>query len=369
MRHILLFITILFSAIAARANPVATYYELVNEAELLICKERFQYALQHYDKAFALKGMQPWAKDVNNAWLCAFKLGDKKRFSRYSILLIQKNAYALKGPANILGTVDSVAAPAYINLWQQLKTATQSTVNANYQTRLSDFLNRDQLLRGHCIGLYQGEYNIGGRDTLNIYDSLQIIQLRNFFWQEGFPTETRSGLWNNDPGETSVYDIVLLHDRSWTNRQTLDSLLYTEIFKGRYHPYEYAQLKDFSYQSFRDSISDYQRDPYSFFGTNLFSVISKKLYIEHIKNKKMMAKINTTRNSIFLDKIEEMVCKGDYQFKHDYWCLLRGALYGNLDEFPEELLQKIRNMAYPEEEIQSFNTIETRVCRHGLKHR
>jgi hypothetical protein len=370
MRRILLFIIILFSALAVRANPVAEYYELVNEAELLICKERFQYALQHYDKAFALKGMQPWGKDVYDAWVCAFKLGDKKRFSRYSILLLQKDAFAPEGPEPLLYKIDSTAAPAFIAIWRQLKKVTRITIDADYHARLDRFLRDDQRLRKYCIGLYQGEYNIGGRDTLNIFDSLHTLKMRDFFITEGFPTEARAGFWNNNPIASTVYDIVLLHDRSWTNRQTLDSLLYTEIFTGRYHPYEYAILKDYSYQSsFTDSISEYQHNTLSRYGTNVFSVLDNNLYTDKVTPSRIVD-INTTRKSIYLDLINDMYVKGNYQFKHNHFYLLPyGSLFAHFTGLPDDIKEKIKKHAYREEEMKDFNTIETRICRHGLKHR
>lgn len=368
MRNILFLLTFLLLQLKCPANPVATYYDLINEAELLICKDRFDLAAQHYEKAFSIKEIQPWGKDLYNAWLCACMLHDKKKFERYSIALIKRRAFKKEIGLYFPSRMDSSYTNDFMAIWEQLKKSYQSQIDTVYRNEIGQLADGDQETRKYCIKLYGSEYNIGGRDTLNAFDSLNVLVLRSLFIKEGFPSEEKIGFDYDFPGNTTIYDIILRHDRSWTNRQTLDSFLYTKVLEGKYPAFEYALLKDNSYQSFGDSVSDYQSDPYSFFGTNIFTAIDKKLYVARIRESRL-AKIDAARASVFLYPLKAMMVKGNYKFIHKDFNLIPGECYAYLDGAPDELLNKIKNGAFKDTEMAHFNTIDKERCKHGLRHR
>lgn len=355
MKIVILISLIIIQTLAVEGHPVEEYHRLINKSELLICNTQYAEALRLYDKAFQ-KIKHPFGKDIYNAWVCSIKTSDIQRFKQYSITLIKRNTF-LNDVQDILNNIDS-QNNSYINIWIELSEKVKSHVDTVYRKRILELSIEDQQVRAYVMKNIDKKYNIGGKDTLNNFDSLNVQKLRSFIIRYGFPTESRIGYQWNYPAVPPPFDIMLLHDRSWNNRQTIDSILYQNIFLGNFHPGIYSHLKDRSCGDgrFKDSISLYQRNTYSCYGTDFtFIIVNDTLYCQ--KPATDIKKINEARESIYLETLQELIVKADFQKKNKHFVLLYGPSFSKFDELPIEEIQEIKNNSYTQKEIDDFNII------------
>jgi hypothetical protein len=205
------------------SKSIEDYYSLINEAELLICDNKIEHAVEHYDKAFENKDI-PFGKDLYNAWLCSYMLDDTVRFKRYSISMIKCGAFLHQQVhENMLKTIGGKHdLQLFSDIWNRLKQSVKSGVNENNFKALERFLNEDQAVR-HFFQDSCGErnYNTCGRDSLNVFDSLNVEHLFKYFAENGFPTEQKYGYQNCFPTNPPRYQLILQHDRQWNGPNNL----------------------------------------------------------------------------------------------------------------------------------------------------
>lgn len=367
MKLLLLVFTIAISNFLF-ANTVSDYFSLTNEAELLICKEQSELALEHYDKAFKLN-IEPFGKDVYNAWICAYKQNDTVRFTAYSKILIKRGAFLHDFThENLLNQVPGgPKVDKFSTIWRELKLKIPKSTDSLFRADLQAIRDADQPPRKYFIEKCKGQYNICGRDSLNIFDSLNVLRLKKLILEKGFPAESKVGFESDFPANSPFFDIILLHDRSWTNRHTLDTLLYNKIKTGEFHPQNYALLKDQNVSRFKDSVSYYQDNPYSVYGSFGIYVLDNKYFAGKLV-KFDIQKIDKARADIYLEPMKEMYAKGAYQYKNQEYHFLDFKYMFIVDDFPDEAKEKIKNNSFTKAETDDFNSIRLHGCKYGLRH-
>lgn len=345
---------------------LAGYFDLVQEAELLICNERITEALRHYDKAFTLK-RDAFGRDVYHAWVCAYLNDDEKRFRTYSVHLLKKGAYETQTMYMILNQVKGgPGVEKYQSIWQQLRRAVKSDVDTVFLNRLNELSEANLAARLHFIAACGDNYPACARDSLNKLDSLSVLKLQLLFETEGFATENKVGFAGGMPADPPAFNNLLRDDRYWTNRTTIDSFLYTRVLTGQYHPQDYASLKDFSYNLVRDSISLYQRNPDARYCSDLFTVINNALYITDPAL--LSVRANAARKDIYLESLEDRCVKAKFQFLHPYFQFLNAAYLANWDNAPDDLVNRMPGSMLTGAQVDALNTIRDRKCPHGLQH-
>lgn len=367
MIRIICFVLLLLCSKVSNATNLSEYFDLINEAELLVCNNKSQEAMLHYDKAFDLKNDE-FGRDVYNAWICAYLNNDENRFRKYSASLLKKGAFKTQTMYVILNPVPGgPAVEKFQGIFQNLKAALQDETDSIYKTKLNELVEGDQPPRKYFIAKCGEKYNICGRDSLSRFDSLNVLKLKSLFDADGFASEKKIGFQNGIPTYAPSFDLILRHDRSWSNRKTLDSFLYSRVMAGEYHPQDYALLKDQSYGNVKDSISPYQQNPYSHYATDIFTVINRQLYITEPANYRLR-KTNSTRKSIYLEPLEDMIVKARFQFLHPHFHFLNDWYLAEWDNVPEDQISRIVGQTLTTQQIDDFDTIGKRRCKHGLHH-
>ena len=360
------FVLLLCCSGIVHGTSLADYFDLVNEAELLICNDKITEALQHYDKAFALK-RDAFGRDVYNAWVCAYLADDEKRFRTYSVHLLKKGAYPTQTMYMILNPVKGgPGVEKYQSIWQQLKRAVKSDVDTVFSKRLDELLEASLKVRLHFIAACGDNYPACARDSLNQFDSLNILKLQSLFETEGFAAESKAGFALGLPDERPAFTGLLRDDRYWTNRRTMDAFLYAKMMAGQCHPQDYALLKDFSYNRVKDSVSPYQQNPDARYCSDLFTVINNALYITDPTP--LSARANAARKSIYLESLEDRCVKAKFQFLHPSFRFLHADYLANWDNAPDDQVDKMVGGTLTGAQIDAFNTIRKRKCPHGLQH-
>lgn len=348
------------------------YFELTNEAELLICQDQYAYALEHYDSAFK-NHAEPFGKDIYNAWLCAFKMRDVGKFESYSAMLLKRGAFPNDTlTLHILNhtSADPEAVKLFYRNWTAYRSKYKNETDTVYRMQLLSFLERDQAVRDYFVRQCEGGYNICGRDSLNVFDSANMWELRKFIASHGFPTEKRVGYYEGIPySGFSLMHIELKHDRSWTGRQTMDTVLYQQVLAGKFSPAEYAGYKDQNVYNYQDSLSDYQDAPYSYYNSdNTAMLIDSNLYIFKLKAEAVW-KQEEARRLIGMDSLHEFAIKAAYQYAHPGSFTFIINTQCGVYFLDEESIARIKKSTYQDQkEIDALNTIRTRGCKYGLHH-
>lgn len=372
---ILIFCITVAKALAqpAEMQPVwKKYYNIVNEAELLIAAQQYNRALEHYDLAFSIVAT-PWGKDIENAWMCTYLLNRKRKFKIYSAMMAKNGAMPDSKVYYVLdkakGQKSISFQKKYFKIWNKVRQKHKSNIDTVYRKELLALVKADQDVRRFFIDKKQGNYNTIGRDSLNIFDSLNVLQLKSLIKTKGFPTEQRVGYPRNRPANTnSLFDLVLSHDRSWTGRTTLDSLLYQMVTEGKFYPGEYALLKSSTYMSFKDSIAPYQANSYTNYQAEGGCILVNDTLYAFRGNPDRDKKIDSARLSIGLAPLKELVYKIQFQKENPIFSFLSGGGAMSLEGLDEEIIAQFKERVYTKEEINDFNTIRTRRCQHGLRH-
>jgi hypothetical protein len=370
MKIILVFFLFIMAQVSF-ANRMLEYVELVNEAELLICAHKMQDALTHYNKAF--ESEQPaFGKDLYNAWQLAFICNDQSAFKKISKVLIRNGAF-MKGKVyeSILRPLgETVKVKKYSRLWDQVRKTTKVEINMGYRKHIQQLQDEDQQVRKYFVEKFGGDYNKGGRDSLNVFDSLNVLKLAGLIETHGFPTEQTIGYANYFPANEPLYEIILLHDRSWTNRKTLDSLLYAKVITGEFPQQTYAMLKNQSLDNtgYRDSIATYQRVPGTKYAMHRMDLVDGELYITRLSEADTTRYV-VNRQDIYLDSVKEMCIKGAFQNKNKNFIFLFPGVILDFPGLPPEIIDNIKNKwSYKKGETDGFNTIGKQRCKYGLHH-
>ncbi|PSK90665.1 hypothetical protein [Taibaiella chishuiensis] len=196
MTGLILFALLFAGNIAfATDHNIKAYLTLVNEAELLICNDKLKEAVQHYDKAFSLKA-SPVGKDLLNAILCTYQLDDTGRFKSYATTLLKNGAFS--SISNFRKYIAKVPVgpdkDKYGKIWDDLSRKIIPGLDTAYRNQLIRLVQADQDVRHFFVGKYYGDYNNGGKDSFNVFDSLNVIKLKKLFDTKGFLRRIKSAM-------------------------------------------------------------------------------------------------------------------------------------------------------------------------------
>lgn len=366
MKKLIFLLIICFCKESFAKKQMAEYADLINEAELLICMDKPDLALQHFDRAFAVK--IPLGKDLLNSLICASLVNDTTLFKTYATALIKNGAFSDGSDFYLFfDKVDNISdKEKYKQIWRSLAQKTPVHIDTVYRSAVAQLVKEDQDVRHYFIRKQSGNYNTIGRDSLNVFDSLNILKLKSLFSAKGYPTEAIIGYDHSVPGNPPIYEVIIRHDRAWTNRKVLDSILYQATRNGDLSPSQYGYWKDQSYWAYHDSASAYQLTPFSHYGTDALTIINDTLYIYKYLGAEKEA-INAARKEIYADHLDEMAVKANYQFSHKYFRLIDGT-YAIWNGLPEEQIQKTKREAYTAGELETLRKQLIHKCVYGLKH-
>jgi hypothetical protein len=128
-----------------------------------------------------------------------------------------------------------------------------------------------------------------------------------------FPDESK-GFINSSPICEPRYTLVLYHCNSWKLYRLYDSLIYNEIFSGRYAPEWYVHL--FYERSGVDSLTQGKYGIPIDYLSECDNAKNEKIKIWKSYSKKQLRIINKNRRKIFLERYQEYEIKTKYEFEH-----------------------------------------------------
>ncbi len=295
---LILFLVLLnLSFLLGQRNKVLfQYMGLVNKAELSICDDNLDLALQLYRQAFDTK--TPFVRDLYNAWLVAIHYKDttysvelynrllQKHFNRKMPIYDKKLEY-LKNDSYWAKPIQKAFEEGDLYVEQY---------RLNAAKELWDILIKDQAIRKK----YYNEENIEIKDSLGIemwkIDSLDLLEYIEILKKNNLPDDT---MGYGDPRGVLPQSEILTHNyklgRTWANDYFISC-----INQGRLDPRRFVPI----WAQF-DKRFDYPRFCYI---NTVDSVIYK------IANNTL--KENIARYEFYLESVEEYEKKVLYNLKH-----------------------------------------------------
>lgn len=276
------------------------YYTHINKAELFICDNNFNQAVEKYKLAF--KEIQlPFGKDLFNAALCC-QMSNRLSYRNKYLKTIISNSDELE-------FIQSKFLNVYMTNeeWEQLFSNKQKKYNSSMRNEFREIFNRDQQFRP--------QYNTHD-DTINENRKINIERIQHITDSIGFPSHIELGFTNNLRGQN--HDIVLHHTAQRRSRfksiLDLEPMLYKAVSEGRFDP-----EKAIFYINF-------QNDPEK----GKFEVYSSWQYKHHLlpdslNNKVWFSKMselkklnaNKKRKEWMANTIDQIARKSDYLAKTD----------------------------------------------------
>ncbi len=306
------FLIFTFKSFAQNAN-VRKYHELVNRAEILICKDSGQYALPLYAEAFSIFD-KPFKKDVHNYAKLGLQFNDstaiKHVFPKIRLLGYNTKEYVKYYQKNNYQGVAYFAE-------QESKYQEKSSIDSAYMQFIFSLMNADQKVR------FRDSDSPDFYDSIRITDSVNIDLLGKYIEKNGFPTEYRISY----PAD---YYLLLHHYRLLDRGIPLDSILLTNVRNGNLHPHYYAMLNDGSYNMFNPNTAMDElvivKPKGLYFGSNRLyhaETKSNRLIDEDIEKfdwtvhvipftAKEAKVMNKARKHIYMETIEETIIKAQY---------------------------------------------------------
>lgn len=224
MRKITIFLLAVFllNCSSKKEFNVPKYYELVNKAELQICRTNYTEAIESYRQAFNHID-KPFGKDVfNSALASAIIKNDKTLIS---------NLQKIINNSDELGRIESVFVEKYLSKenWDEMVAQRELEYNSELRQEFKEILERDQLFRP----MYDTH-----DDTINANRKLNVNRILEITKDLGFPAHQELGYTRNLRGQK--HDIVLHHTaqrRSYDKSVIdLEPILKEAVNNGRFDP-------------------------------------------------------------------------------------------------------------------------------------
>ncbi len=217
-----LFLFFLFACQSVPEKDIPAYHQLINEAELYICDGGYSEALSKYDLAFA-KIDKPFGKDLHNAALASYLIGNKTRGNEYLQQIINNSDDLDKVKEKIVGFHLTEEE------WQQLLAKRVIAYDPALRQEFKEIRERDQLFRP----LYDTH-----DDTINANRIINMNRILELTEKQGFPAHQELGYQRYLRGQK--HNIVLHHTaqrRSYDKSVTdLEPILFQAIQEGRFDP-------------------------------------------------------------------------------------------------------------------------------------
>ncbi|MEL7120829.1 MAG: hypothetical protein AAFO07_15360 [Bacteroidota bacterium] len=218
-----LLIVIFLSSCSYRAiEDIPTYFELVNKAELSICKGEYQEASDFYDLSFK-EIEKPLGKDVFNAALASQLADLPERRNQYLQILINN--------LDEISFLKHKFVYSYMTKeeWQQLMDQRELAYNTSLKEEMKQIVERDQHLRP----MYDSH-----DEEINANRKMNLARIFQMTDSTGLPSQFELGYDDDLKGQD--YHIVLHHTAQRRSRDKsvvdLEPFLLEAVEEGRIDP-------------------------------------------------------------------------------------------------------------------------------------
>jgi hypothetical protein len=279
---------------------ISDYHQLINEAELNICKENFKNASELYSTAFQ-KIDKPFGKDVYNAALTNAIIGSNE------LLLI--NLQQLVNNCDDFGLVRSVFLGKYIDdaTWETLLSKKVTDYDVGLRDEFKEIKTRDQMFRP----MYDTH-----NDTINANRIINIERILELA-KTGFPSHQELGYTSNLRGQDHY--IVLHHTAQQRSNDKsildLEALLKDAVLNGRFDP-EFAM----QYLKFQEDREKGRYEVYStwqFHHSTIPDSLKDFLWIPDWSEEEITS-INEVRRNWYANTLQDIAVKTEFLAKNDY---------------------------------------------------
>lgn len=298
------------------------YYTLVNSAELLICQDKYDEALQAYKSAFEMIE-KPFGKDVFNAGLVA----------SFSENISDRNAYFQKVINNTTdhSYIERQIVGQYIDKddWEKMLKNRKVDYDVNLRREFAEILARDQMHRPD-YATYDDEINKNRKINLK-----RIIDLTN---DSGFPSHIELGYAYNL--RELDHHIVLHHTTQRRSRDKsvmdLEQLLSYAVETRRLDP-----EKAIFYMNFQNDLEKGRFEVYSTWRYRhplLPDSLNSIVWLPRL-SKDQIKESNEMRKKWHANSLEDISSKASYlsTSKHPFVFTSVNRSVGNLrDDFDRE---------------------------------
>ncbi len=303
MKYIFLFSSCCFlvMCLSKKEYDIPKYFELINQAELHICDNEFNAALNFYENAFKQID-KPFGKDVFNAALVGVKLNKKE--------VLEKNIQKIINNSNDLNFVKSFFVDKYItnNEWDNLLNQKQIEYNEGFRKKIKEVLSRDQLFRP-IYEVYDDTINANRKINLRIIDEITDSI-------DGFPSHQELGY--TERLRTQNHYIVLHHTgqrRSYDKSVVdMEKVLYSAVHTGRFDP-EYA-IQYMRYQN------DLEKGVFEVYATEQYKhsllpdSLNNKIWLPYLSDERKKS-ANSMRQKWLANSIDDIVKKTKFLSTND----------------------------------------------------
>jgi len=297
MRNLILLIIyfIIVNCSIEQKLDIEKYHEFINNAELLICENKYIESAIKYNEAFEYI-TKPFGNDVYNAALVCQLANKKNESNKYLQLLINNS--------NDLNKVKTTFVGKYITVkeWDQLLTNKQISYDIELRKEFKEIEKLDQLFRP----MYETH-----DDTINANRIINLNRILQLTKSKGFPSQIELGYTESLWGQK--HDIVLHHTaqrRSYDKTiKDLESILFKATKEGRFDP-----EKAIFYLNFQN---DEEKEIFEVFSTwqhkhpLLPDSLNNKIWILKL-NKSQIASANKTRKKWMANTFDEIVTKSHF---------------------------------------------------------
>ena len=291
----LLIVAIIFSCSSTKEYNSEKYFEHINNAELAICDENYEKAINEYEVAFnAIE--KPFGKDVFNSALSSQLTNDYEKRDIYLQQIINNS--------NELDFVKSVFVNNYMTEqeWNKLVSKREIKYDQNLKTEFNEIHDRDQLFRP----MYETH-----DDTINSNRKINLKRILELTDSNGFPSQLELGYSNYLRRQS--HDIVLHHTaqrRSYDKTVIdLEPILKSAVENGRFDP-EQAIF----YLNFQNDIEKGMFEVYSSWQYKhllLPDSLNNKVWFPKL-NEQQLTKVNDKRKEWYANSISDIITKTEY---------------------------------------------------------
>ena len=327
-------IIILIFSVNARTlfsqNHIEKYYQYVNQAELVICNEKYEDAGIFYKKAFAEH--IPFCADLRHAFTLNYTyLNNIDEAVKYAHILIQRDYPEIE--EFIQDTVNE--AVMYAHLKALLDTTKRTTI-PELQAALNEIIEDDQAIRSEYPG-----YKHDNVDKIRAVDSINSKKIKLLYKKYGSINETNTGSYLHNQ---SGIRMNLWHNGMWLKDPK--EIVFQDVMNGNFDAREYANLED----KFKtEQLDRAEKKPYkAYYATNIAHamIIHNVLFLWEPEN---LEEVNDNRKAIYIAETWE-----DYKIK------VLHAFYNNNPNF---IFITLKHFVYGEEEdnIQAANEMKAEI--------
>jgi len=218
-----------YTSYAQLQSNIRSYYAYVNNAESLVLRSDFKNAVMTYNKAFKYK-KDAFLKDIYNQAVCYAILNKKSKCIKNLKILLN---YGYPIDSLLLnGKLKKVATNYNFN--------EKILYDISYKKIMDSLFKRDQFFRKIDRLKY--------KDSIRITDSTNVIKLLELIKQKGFPTERKTGVYQEF--DYSPLSLIIVHNH--INGYNFSNIIMNAINSGELDNRIGAELLNLSLANGKD---------------------------------------------------------------------------------------------------------------------